>query len=211
MEKIPQCEYNYPNKLARIAFDSVEDVVGKNGLNIVLKTAQIPEFINNYPPENMERGVNFADFSAMMYGLEEVFGARGGRTLGLRSGKAAFKGVLSKFGEQLTAGVPDYAALSMKNRFMIGFTHLADVLGAGSSKKSTVQEDGDDIVYTTFLCPLCWGRHDSDHPVCDLMVGLLQEAAKTLSGGQNFKVVETRCQAMNDEVCEYHISTTPME
>jgi predicted hydrocarbon binding protein len=39
--------------------------------------------------------------------------------------------------------------------------------------------------------------------------GLLQEGLKWLSGGNEFRVNESRCMAMGDDVCVYNILKTP--
>ena len=40
--------------------------------------------------------------------------------------------------------------------------------------------------------------------------GLLEEGLKWISGGNEFQVVETRCIAKGDEVCEYSINKDPI-
>ncbi|MCS6964762.1 MAG: hypothetical protein NZM16_12045, partial [Thermoflexus sp.] len=59
----------YPNKIARIFLEALEEVMGKNGLNAVLHLARLPHLIDNYPPDNLERGFDFADFTAINQAL----------------------------------------------------------------------------------------------------------------------------------------------
>ena len=88
MPKIPPSGYYYPNKIARIYLLAMEEVMGKNGLNAVLHMAGLSHLIDNYPPDNLEREFEFADYSALNAALEEMYGPRGGRGLGLRAGRA---------------------------------------------------------------------------------------------------------------------------
>ena len=88
MEAIPKSGYYYPNKIARIALLALEDVMGKNGVNAILNLANLQHLIDNYPPDNLERQFDFADFSAINGALEEMYGPRGGRGLALRAGEA---------------------------------------------------------------------------------------------------------------------------
>ena len=81
MEPIPKSGLYYPNKIARIAILSFEEVMGKNGLNAILNLAGLSNLIDNYPPDNLDRGFDFADFSAIQGALEEMYGPRGGRGL----------------------------------------------------------------------------------------------------------------------------------
>jgi hypothetical protein len=90
MDPIPKSGLYYPNKIARIALMAIEDVMGKNGLNAILNLAGLSHLIDNYPPDNLERQFDFADFSAINGALEEMYGPRGGRGLALRAGRAPF-------------------------------------------------------------------------------------------------------------------------
>ena len=56
--------YYYPNKFARIFLDAMEEVMGKNGLNAVLHLADLDSLIGNYPPDNLDKVFDFADFTA---------------------------------------------------------------------------------------------------------------------------------------------------
>lgn len=71
----------YPNKIARIFLAAMEDVMGKNGLNAILNLAGLQKYIDNFPPDNLEREFDFADFTALQIALEDMYGPRGGRGL----------------------------------------------------------------------------------------------------------------------------------
>ncbi len=73
--------FYYPNKFARITIEALEQVMGKNGLNAILHLAGLSEYINNYPPNNLEKEYDFAYFTALCVALEEMYGPRGGRGL----------------------------------------------------------------------------------------------------------------------------------
>ena len=70
MDPIPKSEYHYANKIVLITLKALEEVMGKNGLNAILNLAHLPHLIDNYPPDNLEREFNFADFSALNQALE---------------------------------------------------------------------------------------------------------------------------------------------
>ena len=107
MDTIPPSGYYYPNKIARIFLQAMEEIMGKNGLNAVLNMAKQPNLIDNYPPDNLEKEFDFAQFSALNGALEEMYGPRGGRGLALRGGRASFARGLQGFGA--LAGVGDLA------------------------------------------------------------------------------------------------------
>jgi predicted hydrocarbon binding protein len=87
---------------------------------------------------------------------------------------------------------------------------MAKIFSTVSDQHSTVIERENDFVYTIHRCPQCWGRSGLDKPVCFIGVGLLQEGLKWVSGGSEFRVNESRCIAMGDEICEYIIQKIPI-
>jgi hypothetical protein len=81
MEPIPKAGYYYANKIARITILALENVMGRNGVNAILNLANLHSLVGNYPPDNLDRQFDFADFSSINVALEEMFGARGGRSI----------------------------------------------------------------------------------------------------------------------------------
>ncbi|HSF83817.1 MAG TPA: 4-vinyl reductase [Anaerolineales bacterium] len=210
MEPIPKSEYNYANKIALITIKALEEVMGKNGLNAILNLAHLPHLIDNYPPDNLERQFNFADFSAINLALEELYGPRGGRGLALRAGRTAFADSLRNFGALAGVGDLAFKVLPLSVKMRIGIPAMAKIFSQISDQYSTVQEREHDYLYTIHRCPVCWGRSGSDRPVCFVAVGLLKEGLKWLSGGNEFRVDEDKCIAKGDSVCDFIILKTPL-
>jgi len=210
MEPIPKSGYYYPNKAARIAIESLANVMGKNGLNAILNLAHLPHLIDNYPPNNLEREFDFADFTAISIALEEMYGPRGGRGLALRVGRATFADVLRNFGALAGAGDLAFKVLPLPTKLRIGVPAMAKIFSQISDQHSTVVEEENEFIYTIQRCPQCWQRRGMDKPVCFMGAGLLQEGLKWLSGGSEFRVNESKCMAMGDAVCEYVIQKTPI-
>ncbi len=209
MDPIPKSGYYYANKIPRITIMALEDVMGKNGLNAILNLAHLPELIDNYPPDNLGREFDFADFSAFNMALEEMYGPRGGRGLALRAGRAAFADSLRNFGALAGAGDLAFKVLPLRAKMRIGIPAMAKIFSQISDQHSTVEERENVFFYTIHRCPVCWGRHDEEKPVCFVAAGLLQEGLKWLSGGNEFRVNESKCFAKNDDVCEFVIQKTP--
>jgi len=209
MDPIPKSEYNYANKIARISLQALEEVMGKNGLNAILNLAHLPHLIDNLPPDNLGREFNFSDFSALNQALEEMYGPRGGRGLAQRAGRAAFADSLRNFGALAGVGDLAFKVLPLRTKMRIGIPAMAKIFSQISDQHSTVQEREEDFVYTIHRCPVCWGR-EADRPVCFIAVGLLQEGLKWLSGGNEFRINESRCVAMGDPVCDFVIQKRPI-
>jgi predicted hydrocarbon binding protein len=202
--------FYYPNKFARITIQAMEEVMGTNGLNAILNQAGLKDFIGNYPPDNLEKGFDFADYTALNIALEDMYGARGGRALALRAGRATFAEALRGFGA--LAGVSDltFKVLPMNAKLRIGVPAMANIFNQFSDQVSKVHEEGTDrIIYTLERCPMCWGRK-TDKPVCHVGQGLLQEGLRWVSGGREFKVEMTTCMGMGNDMGRYIIYKEPI-
>jgi predicted hydrocarbon binding protein len=209
MEPIPKSGLYYANKFSRIAICALEEVMGKNGLNAILNLAHLSHLIDNYPPENLEREFDFADFASINLALEEMYGPRGGRGLALRAGRATFADALRNFGALSGAGDLAFKVLPLHIKMRIGLAAMAMIFTQVSDQTSTVEERETEFIYTIHQCPVCYGRHDVDKPVCFIAVGLLQASLKWVSGGNEFSVIERKCHAMGADVCEIVIEKEP--
>jgi predicted hydrocarbon binding protein len=210
MEPIPKSGYYYPNKAARITLESLLNVMGKNGLNAILNLAHLPQLIDNFPPNNLDKEFDFADFTAINWALEEMYGPRGGRGLALRAGRATFDDVLKNFGALAGVGDLAFRVLPLQAKMRVGVPVMAKIFSQISDQHSTVEEADHEFIYTIHRCPQCWSRKGLDKPVCYMGIGLLQAGLLWLSGGNEFRVNESKCMAMGDTVCEYIIQKTPI-
>lgn len=210
MEKIPKSGYYYANKFARIALEAYEEVMGKNGLNAILNLAGLSNLIDNYPPDNLEREFDFADFTAIHVALEEMYGPRGGRGLALRAGRATFNDALKNFGALAGVGDLAFKVLPLQAKIRIGLPAAAKIFSQVTDQHSTVDETEDAFIWTIHRCPICWGRKGQDKPVCYISTGLLQAMLTWVSGGLEFRVNESKCHAMGDSVCEFVIQKEPI-
>lgn len=210
MDSTAKSGFYYPNKFGLIMLEALEDVMGKNGLNAILNLANLSSLIGNFPEDNLHKGFDFADISAINQALEEMYGPRGGRGLALRAGRATFSDALRDFGALAGAGDLAFKVLPLHAKLRIGVPAMAKIFSQMSDQISTVSEKEDAFIYTIHRCPVCWDRKGVDKPVCFIAVGLLQEGLKWVSGGGEFRVNESKCVATGDDVCEFVIFKTPM-
>jgi len=209
VEPIPKSGLYYPNNVARIYLQAMEEVMGKNGLNAILNMAHLGHLVDNYPPGNLNREFDFADYSALSGALEEMYGPRGGRGLALRAGRASFAQGLRHFGALAGAGDLAFKMLPLGTKLKIGIPAMAKVFSQVSDQRSTVDETPTEYRYTMKPCPVCWGRK-SDRPMCHAGAGLLQEGLRWLSGGHEFRVQESKCVGCGDEACVLVVQKEPI-
>ncbi len=202
--------YYYPNKFARITIEAMEEVMGENGLKAILNLAGLAHLIGNYPPDNLEKEFDFADYTALNIALEEMYGPRGGRGLALRAGRATFAQGLRAFGALAGVGDLAFKVLPLNAKLKIGVPAMANIFSQFSDQISNVYDEGNDkIIYTLERCPMCWER-TSDRSVCFVGQGLLQEGLRWVSGGNEFKVDLDTCIAKGDDMGRYIIYKEPI-
>lgn len=200
----------YPNRFALILFNALEEIMGRNGLNAVLNISGLSQFIDNPPPDNMEKGFDFAYISALGRGLEEMYGPRGGRGLALRAGRVLFAQGLSNFGALVGASDLAFRVLPLPAKLKFGLPAVAKVFDSLSDQKSYVKDPGGDYFeYYIERCSMCWGR-EVDRPGGYIAVGILEEAMRWVSGGRTFRVDQVKCMGMKHEVCLFHVYKEPI-
>ena len=199
----------YPNRMGRIIFLSMEEVMGRTGVHALLKLASLPSLLDNYPADDSERAFPFSTVSTMTDMLEQIYGPHGGRGLGLRVGRACFNNGIRQYGMQMGITEMAFRLLPLPVKVSAGAKAFAELFNTFTDQIVRVEEDGDKLLWHIERCPLCWERH-AQEPVCHLAVGLLQEALYWLSGGKVFNVEEETCIAAGDETCTIVIDQSPI-
>ncbi len=202
--------YYYPNKMGRIILLALEDVMGRNGVNAVLNLAQLRHRINNYPPNNLDLQFGFEEVCGIQQAVDDMYGHRGGKGLGMRAGRACFKYVLKEFGSMLGLADLAFRVLPLGLKLKVGFNAFAETLTRFSDQIVRLEEDKQRFLFVIERCPACWGRQTS-YPCCHLSTGLLHEALHWVSGGKEFDVRETTCIAMGDKTCTFEVTKQPLD
>lgn len=201
--------YFYPNQMGRIILQSMEEVMGRNGIHAILKLASLTSLVDNYPPENRDKEFPFQTLSKLMDMLEQVYGPHGGRGLATRIGRACFNNGIRQYGTQMGLTEMAFRLLPLPAKVSAGAKAFAKLFNSFTDQKVRVEEENGKLYWNIDICPLCWER-SGQQPVCHLAVGLLQEALYWLSGGKVFSVEEVTCIAAGDENCTIMIDQSPV-
>ncbi len=201
--------YYYPNLIAKIYLEAIEEIMGANGIKALLNMANMPHLIDNYPPGNLSKDFDFADFAHLNEAMEQIYGHRGGRALSLRAGRKAFDQGLRNFGPMVGVADRAFRLLPLKLRMKIGLGAMAKAFSSTSDQVSYIQEEEDRFVYVIERCPVCWGRH-AESPICHAAMGIIQEGLNWGTGGMQFKTAEIACIARGDPACLFSISKEPI-
>ncbi|MCA9893445.1 MAG: 4-vinyl reductase [Anaerolineae bacterium] len=197
----------YPNRFARAYFDAMEEVMGRHGLATLLGYAKLDHYLSDPPDRSLERNFDFRDIAAMSIALEEMYGARGGRGMALRIGRAAFAMNLKDFG--IMRGLADSAfqALPLPMRVDFGLQALSSLFNNFSDQRCEVETENNAYVFNIYNSPMAWNRM-AEKPVCHAQVGVIQEGLRWATNGYEFHVMETACAATGRDHCTFRINKT---
>ena len=194
-----------PNQLFYLAFTTVEDVVGKNGLNSVLNYTGLKKFINNNPPNTLDLEHPTEDFTKFLSGMISVFGENGSRSMMLRSGMRSFQIMLDDFpglfnleGVEIKKGASDKL---FKEYVRIQHTIIDAAKYIFGDDLYKQYETDDMAVLEISPCYWCMGL-ETKSPICHGEVGFKLGAARWIFG-KDIRIEETHCIAKGDPMCRF--------
>ncbi len=207
MIKIPDSGIFYPNNLSRILMLSLEDVLGVNGLKTILNLTGQSHLIGNYPPDNMESEFDFATFSMIMAGLDELYGQKASKAMGLRAGNALFSEMLKIKGEPAEVKTDEFQAKPLVEKIQFGLWVARNSFSKTKTAPIPQMDDGQ-FYYAVQYCPVCWGRTTST-PGCFLVAGMLQAAVRWSTNGKELNVTQKTAHSCGDPSCDFIVPITP--
>jgi hypothetical protein len=206
---VPLSGYYLANRLGRVLLESLEETIGRNGLNALLNLTGSGHYIAQPPANDLELGFDLATFSNLNRAMEMIYGPRGARGLALRSGRALYDRIASNFDIPTGFNELAFRLLPAQTRLKIGVPGLARVLSHYSDQTHRAMDRGAYFDYSIERCAVCWGQ-TATSPMCFLAVGLLQEALSVFGRGQEFRVIQTECRAIGSATCIFHIEKEPI-
>lgn len=195
----------YPNRFARDLLLAMEEIMGQHGVDAILGSAGLARLNAEPPPNTLDRAFDFTALSKINAALDDLYGARGGRGMALRSGRAWFAHGMIQFGALRGIADPAFRALPLEDRVRVSLKALADIFSNFSDQASRVEEDANAFRFIVTSSPFAVERK-ADRPVCHLLVGLLQEHVRWASNGREYIVRETHCAASGDDHCVFLIN-----
>lgn len=216
-ENDPVAELKMADAYMRWALEAAEEVVGKDGLAVVLRDAKLDHLIDNYPPENLDppgSGLTFGDYSRLNAELLTFFG-RAGKSMVLRIGRiSSRKAIEHQSGTFNLATVlaarmlPSGTQIKMGlSAMMTGFKTINEKFG--QEFKGNIEDGGDHfnfIIETDFVT----AGLQSDAPIGWLIEGLIEEAGMQVFK-KFFDVTQVECRSMGAPASVWHVPKKPSE
>ncbi len=208
--EITKSGYHIANTLALVMLRSCEDILGTGGIKTILTRAHLSDLIDHYPPDNLAKEFDYADYTGIMVALEDIYGPRGGRIMGLRIGRGTRLHMYNKFGPMFGFTNIAFKVLPPKIKLRLAITAMSKLFNRVTDQHTRIVENEDSFDYVVDQCPLCWGRSGLDSPVCYATVGLIKGGLNLISNGREYDIKEITCHAMGDEYCTFRIIKEPI-
>ena len=198
----------------RWALLAAEEVVGKQGLTVVLRSNGLERFIDNYPPEllKISGNITLGDYARLCAGLLTFFG-RAGKSMVVRIGRLTSKYAIEKQGSIYNAAAKTAARLlPPASQVKIVLDNMANGYNklyaeCNQELHFCVEDRGDAWAFISVECPLCAGKA-AEIPMCWGRIGTLKESVTWLTG-KEFDVEEVECRAMGAPACIWLVNKTP--
>ena len=191
------------NAIMRQALAASEEVMGKNGLNAILRLSNLGAFVNNLPPDNLDPAIKTTEYAQFNQAIEDFYG-RGGRGMLKRIGKASFQYALNEQPALLGVAGTALKLLPQKQRIKFVLNSMANALKKSNSQVEIwVEEENGTIAYLDSSCAICHSRKN-EKPTCYLYLGSLGEAIEWATGKEH-EIIETHCMAKGDSYCRFEV------
>ena len=200
----------------RWALMAAEEVVGKQGLSIILRENNLERFIDHYPPENLKLSpaVSFGDYASLCAGVLKFYG-RAGKSVVIRIGRLSAKYAIEKQGAVFNiAARTAIKLMPLSSQIKTGLGNIQDgyrkiYKEGGSEIHLRIEDHGDKWAYIAEDCPYCAGK-ESDANICWSFIGVLKEGTTWLLG-KELEIEEVACRAMGAPACVWEISKVAKE
>ncbi|MGH2583197.1 MAG: V4R domain-containing protein [Anaerolineales bacterium] len=204
MASVSQSGLRLPNRFASAALQAIGELVDAGTMAQFLSENELDHLVDNYPPANLERGFDFAEFSALNLGLEKKYGVRGGRSSAARVGGRVFMKLQEELWPLLGRNTR-FRALPVGVKLRVALPILAQLISKSSDQICTVRAHRTGYDFLVSKNAVCWGRRNEEKPVCAFFVGFLSEAVHQITSKTDFRVDEVECLAAAASFCRFAI------
>ncbi len=214
-EHDPAADLYLVDAYMRWALLAAEEVVGKNGLSVVLRQAKLERLINNYPPEQLKVTTNLTlgNYASLNAGLLNFFG-RAGKSMALRIGRQTARYAIDQQGALFgTAALLAAKVLPTTTQIKMGLSAMQMGLrrlnqAVGQDRRLHLEDRGDAWAYIDEDCAMSAGKQ-ADEPIGWIQTGAIQEALRWQTG-KEFEVVQIACRSMGAPASIWLVRKTPL-
>ncbi len=194
----------------RSCVDAIEDVLGENGKNSVLRFAGLEDMIKNPVDYDPEARVPYEFISKLFVGVRDLLGNRGYEAVMYRGGGFSVKNVVKH-----SQPLQNLIAMDFDPVEKLKLGYQAYVRNAGYDPEKTLEylPEEKQIINHRLDCTECDEILKNDKwagtftkPSCAFIRGLLKGIGDCFEKELSVTVVEEKCRLVGDSQCQYRIT-----
>jgi predicted hydrocarbon binding protein len=206
-------ERRIPSLLLNILFTQIEDMMGRRSLIMLLRQADLAEYVHDVPPMDDTPSITVEHYSSLLASIYDIFGARGARPIFLRGGRLGAVEIRKQRPAQFAVAGTALKLLSARRRMGLVLERLAEQGEELYGTPHYLAEEESAYIIEMPDCPYCseithrraaQGKPVT-RPVCDIPVAAVAEMMEWAMG-QKHLVEEVACIALGDPACCFRIS-----
>jgi predicted hydrocarbon binding protein len=187
------------NFILRKWLETLQDILGENGLKSVLNYAHLHVYVGNFPPDNDEIAIPVEHLQALYKAILDLFGHRGAHGLQLNVGKKVMENMIKSRPavtipiKAAARFVPERKRIRMTLEKFIEQSLKRAPTKLGENRYELEEKEE----YFLFIDRDYEGSEGitSEEPVCGFLVGMLHYSIEWITGKPH-KVEEIECRAM---------------
>lgn len=200
------------NLTMRVYLETIQAIVGNNGLKSILNYGQLQKYIDSYPPENGDLEIPLEDLHRLYVSLLDLFGNKGTHGLQLRVGREIVKNGIGKLPGMAKAIQASTRLIPEHKRMQFVLKRFTEEFGKRfrleqGTRGTTLREEEDCFYIIQEGCYMSEGVQ-SEEPVCSIYVGMLLGIVEWITGREH-AVEEIECRAMGYPADVFRIAKAP--
>ena len=206
-------EKQIPSLLLNILFTQVEEMMGRRSLIMLLRKANLAEYIDAPPPMDESPSITVEEYSRLLASIYDIFGARGARPIFLHGGRLGAAEIRRQRPAQFAVAGTALKLLPAAKRMQLVLDRLAEQGEDLYGTPHYLHEEENAFIIEMPDCPYCAEiarRRVAENkpvtrPVCHIPVAAVAEMMEWAMG-QKHLVEEVTCIAVGDPTCRFRIS-----
>ncbi|GAP64111.1 hypothetical protein ARMA_2534 [Ardenticatena maritima] len=197
-----------PNATLYVLFKAIEEVMGEKGFHAMLNASGLQHYIQNPPPNNLDRDVHFSDYARLQKAVIDFYGPRGARAVLSQIGRVLFRYTLEQQPAILGLAGLALKMLPEQAKAKTIINRIAAASAERTNMPSRVEEDDEAWYLIIEECPCAFREKTPTGPSCFTSVGTIAEALRWATG-KHYLVTEIECINQGDATCTYRIAKKP--
>ncbi|MBN1881723.1 MAG: 4-vinyl reductase [Deltaproteobacteria bacterium] len=194
----------------RSLLDSLEDILGENGKNSVLRFAKLDDMITSPPDYDTEKRVEYESVTKLYIGVRDIIGNSGYEAIMFRAGMFMIKMVVEH-----SEAIRNLIAAKMDSVEKLKIAYTAYITNAGYDPEEVLESipDKNQFLIHRPDCTECEElikdekkRKEFTKPSCAFMTGVMKGVGECFKKEIQSEVQETKCRFVGDDECVFTIT-----